>query len=194
MAGEGVAWRAGDRVPDPHRAVAAGGGQPGAVRGDRHRLPRAGVAGEGVALGAGDRVPDPHRAVVAGGGQPGAVRGDRHRLHAAGVAGEGVAWVPVTGSQIRTVPSSLAVASQLPSGAIATACTPPVWPVRVWRSVPVTGSQIRTVPSSPAVASQLPSGAIATASTRAGVAGEGAAQGGVGKVGQGCDRLQALSG
>ena len=165
VAGEGVALGAGDRVPDPHRAVVAGGGQPAAVRGDRHRPHPAGVAGEGVALGAGGRVPDPHRAVVAGGGQPAAVRGDRHRLHAAGVAGEGVAWVPVTGSQIRTVPSSLAVASQVPSGATATAPTLPVWPVRVWRWVPVSGSQIRTVPSPLAVASQLPSGAIATAAT-----------------------------
>ena len=73
--------------------------------------------------------------------------------------------MPVAGSQIRTVPSSLAVASQVPSGAIATARTVPVWPVRVWRSVPVAGSQIRTVPSPPAVASQVPSGAIATART-----------------------------
>ena len=101
----------------------------------------------------------------AAGGQPGAVRGDRHRTHAVGVAGEGVAWVPVAGSQIRTVPSQLAVASQVPSGAIATACTLPVWPVRVWRWVPVAGSQIRTVPSSLPVASQVPSGAIATART-----------------------------
>jgi hypothetical protein len=53
--------------------------------------------------------------------------------------------VPVTGSQIRTVLSAAAVASQLPSGALATAFTVPVWPVRVWRWVPVAGSQIRTV-------------------------------------------------
>ena len=91
VAGEGVALGAGGRIPDPHRAVAAGGGQPAAVRGDRHRPHVAGVAGEGVALGAGGRIPDPDRAVVAAGGQPGAVRGDRHRPHGAGVAGEGVA-------------------------------------------------------------------------------------------------------
>jgi hypothetical protein len=105
-----------DRIPDPDRVVVAGGGQPAAVRGDRHRLHAVGVAPEGAASGAGVRIPDPNRAVVAGGGQPAAVRGDRHRLHAAGVAGEGVRWVPVTGSQIRTVPSSPPVASQLPSG------------------------------------------------------------------------------
>ena len=75
-------------------AVVAGGGQPGAVRGDRQRRHRAGVAGEGVAGLPGVRVPDPHRLVVAGGGQPGAVRGDRQRRHRVGVAGEGVAGLP----------------------------------------------------------------------------------------------------
>ena len=42
-------------------AVVAGGGQPGAVRGDRQRRHPAGVAGEGVAGLPGVRVPDPHR-------------------------------------------------------------------------------------------------------------------------------------
>ncbi len=83
----------------------------------------------------------------------------------------------MTASQIRTVLSPLAVASQLPSGAIATACTQSVWPVRVCRWAPVTASQIRTVLSPLAVASQLPSGAIATARTAAGVAGEGVRDG-----------------
>ena len=40
-------------VPDPHRPVASGGGEPGAVRGDRHRAHPAGVAGQGGALPAG---------------------------------------------------------------------------------------------------------------------------------------------
>ena len=80
----------------------------------------------------------------------------------------------VAGSQIRTVPSSPAVASQVPSGAIATALTESVWPVRVARCWPVAGSQIRTDPSRPAVASQVPSGAIATAHVAV-VAGEGGA-------------------
>jgi hypothetical protein len=61
---------------------------------------------------------------------------------------------PATGSQIRTVLSSLAVASQLPSGVIATACTVSVWPLRVRRRAPVTRSQIRTVRSKPPVAGQ----------------------------------------
>ena len=82
---------------------------------------------------------------------------------------------PVCGSQIRTVPSLLAEASQEPSGATASAATAPVWPVRVWRACPVCGSQIRTVPSSPAEASQEPSGATANAAHPAGVAGEGVA-------------------
>ncbi len=56
------------------------------------------------------------------------------------------------------------MASQVPSGAIATAFTEPSWPVRVARGVP-SAAQVRAVPSSPAVASQVPSGAIATANT-----------------------------
>jgi hypothetical protein len=39
----------------------------------------------------------------------------------------------VVASQTRTVPSVLVVASQVPSGAIATAFTRSVWPVRVAR-------------------------------------------------------------
>jgi hypothetical protein len=66
--------------------------------------------------------------------------------------------LPVTGSQIRTVPSSPVVASHVPSVAIATAPTLSLWPVRVLRRVAVTGSQIRTVWSLPAVASQVPFG------------------------------------
>jgi hypothetical protein len=41
------------RIPNPGRAVVAGGGQPSGVRGDRHREHAAGLAGESVALGAG---------------------------------------------------------------------------------------------------------------------------------------------
>ena len=78
---------------------------------------------------------------------------------------------PLAGSQIRTVPSPPAEASQLPSGATASAATAPPeslasCPVMVARSRPLAGSQIRTVPSSPAEASQLPSGATASAATR----------------------------
>jgi hypothetical protein len=75
----------------------------------------------------------------------------------------GTRALPVAASQIRAVRSSLAVASHLPSGAIATASTPPAWPVRTARSSPVAASQIRAVPSRLAVASQEPSGATATA-------------------------------
>ena len=73
----------------------------------------------------------------------------------------------MAGSQIRTDPSLPPLASQVPSGAIATAVTAPVWPVRTARCWPVAGSQIRTDPSTPALASQVPSGAIATAVTGA---------------------------
>ncbi len=48
-------------------------------------------------------------------------------------------------------------ASQVPSGAIATASTGPSWPVSVARGVP-SAFQVRTVPSQVAMASQVPSG------------------------------------
>ncbi len=65
---------------------------------------------------------------------------------------------PVALSQVRTVPSAPAVATQVPSGAIA---TEPASVARVCRSCPVAMSQSRT--SSATVASQIPSGATATA-------------------------------
>ena len=93
VAGERVADRlAGVGVPQPHRAVVAGGGQPVPVGAERHTEHRAGVAGERVADGwpvVG--VPQPHRAVGAGRGQPVPVRAERHTGHRAGVAGERVA-------------------------------------------------------------------------------------------------------
>ena len=91
----------------------------------------AGVAGQDGPLPPGGRVPDPHRAVPAAGGQPAAIRRHRHRRHRRPV------WLvktarsrPVATSQIRTVRSSLAEASQLPSGATATASTSSTWPVQ----------------------------------------------------------------
>ena len=68
-------------------------------------------------------------------------------------------------SQIRTVPSWPAVASQAPSGAIAAAVTLLKLAVQVTHGRPVAASQIRDIPSWPAVASQVPSRAIATAVT-----------------------------
>ena len=54
------------------------------------------------------------------------------------IAETGPAWprstltsLPVSASQIRPVPSQLTVASQVPSGAIATASAEPSWPVRM---------------------------------------------------------------
>src|ERR1039457_2403527 len=73
--------------------------------------------------------------------------------------------LPVAGSQIRTDLSGLVLASQVLSGAIATAVTSPVWPVRRARCCPVAGSQIRTDLSWLVLASQVLSGAIATAAT-----------------------------
>ena len=172
-------WRACPVCGSQIRTVAscAGGGQPGAVRGDRQRRHPAGVAGEGVAGLPGVRVPDPHRpSSCAGGGQPGAVRGDRQRRHPAGVAGEGVAGLPgVRVPDPHRRRRRPAEASQVPSGATANAVTPPVWPVRVWRACPVCGSQIRTVV---VVAGGGQPGAVRGDRQRrhpAGVAGEGVA-------------------
>ena len=62
---------------------------------------------------------------------PGGVGLSGLRLHGASLARVGVARVPVTGSQIRIVPCWPPVASQVLSGAIATAYTVPVWRVRL---------------------------------------------------------------
>jgi hypothetical protein len=72
---------------------------------------------------------------------------------------------PLTGSQIRTVLSQPAEASQDPSGTTANTPSVLVWPVRVWRSAPLAGSQIHTFLSQLAEASQDPSGATATTAT-----------------------------
>ena len=58
-----------------------------------------------------------------------------------------------------------AVASDLLSGAKASASTPSVWLLRTADSLPVVGPHRRTVPSAPAEASSLPSGLKATART-----------------------------
>jgi len=101
VAGQGSAGGSGG-VPGPGRPVAAGGGDPGAVRGDRDGGHLAVVAGEGGAGGAGG-VPGPGRLVVAGGGDPGAVRADRHSRHPAAVAGDGGAGVPPASHLVRHV-------------------------------------------------------------------------------------------
>ena len=77
VAGERVADRlAGVGVPQPHRAVVAGAGQPVPVGAERHAGHRAGVAGErGADRLAGVGVPQPHRAVDAGAWPGGARRG-----------------------------------------------------------------------------------------------------------------------
>jgi hypothetical protein len=76
----------------------------------------------------------------------------------------GLGLARVVTSQIRTSPSPLPEASQLPSGATASAARR-LWRVEAARSCQVAASQIRTVPSPSLEASQLPSGATATAIT-----------------------------
>ena len=73
--------------------------------------------------------------------------------------------MPLSKSQIFRVLSSEAEIAVLPSGAIATALTPLVLPVRVKSSMPLSKSQILRVLSAEAEIAVLPSGAIATAFT-----------------------------
>ncbi len=61
----------GGRVEHPRRPVVAGGGDPGAIRVERHRVHRAVMVQPGQ-LGPGGRLEHPRRPVVAGGGDPGA--------------------------------------------------------------------------------------------------------------------------
>ena len=65
--------------------------------------------------------------------------------------------LPVSGSQSFAVPSSLAVATRLPSGATATCCTPAVCPRSVTRSSPESKSHTVAVPS-PLAVTNIPSG------------------------------------
>ena len=73
VVGQFGALLAGGYVPDPRVALAAGG-EPSAIRRDRHRVHRTGVADQGGALLACGHVPDPYRSIPAAGGDPGAVR------------------------------------------------------------------------------------------------------------------------
>ena len=168
----GVAFQGGDglaggRVPQPHRAVAAGAGQQAPVRGEHHAV-------------------DPERYGLRGwrraGRWPGPTAAPcrrRPRWPAAARPGENATPVtssvwpsrvaagwPVAGSHSRTVPSLPALASRRPSGENATERDPPVWPAGCAVGWPVTGSHSRTVPSSPALASSRPSGENATVLTR----------------------------
>ena len=69
MSGEGEGGLAGGGVPHPGCAIAAGGGQAGAVGGPRARVHPGGVSGEGEGGLAGGGVPHPGRAIAAGGGE-----------------------------------------------------------------------------------------------------------------------------
>ena len=87
---------AGGRVPQPHRVVAAGGGEQRAVGAERHPVHRAVVASSSLRRPA-RRWPGPTAAPCrspAGGGEERAVGAERHRGHAVGVALEGLAdWL-----------------------------------------------------------------------------------------------------
>ena len=113
---------AGVGVPQPHRVVAAGGGQAVPVGAERHTA-HALVCPVSVCEGlAGVGVPQPHRAVAAGGGDAVPVGAERHADTASvwPVSGAPMGW-PVSAFHNRTVLSQLAEASRCPSGLNATA-------------------------------------------------------------------------
>ncbi len=66
--------------------------------------------------------------------------------------------MPLSASQTFTVLSQLPETMRLPSGLIATALTPSVWPLRERISVPLSASQTFTVLSQLAETMRLPSG------------------------------------
>ena len=125
---------AGGRVPQPHRAIAAGAGQQLAVRAERHpEHAMVGVAGwRGVPMGwpvAGSHnrtVPSPPALASS---LPSGLNATANTPLGAGRPGGACrsGW-PVAGSHSRTVPSPPALASSLPSGLNATPFTPP-WDV-----------------------------------------------------------------
>ena len=109
-----------------------------AVRAERHRDDRVGVAGQRCAelAVAGGGVPQPHRASSLPVARVVPVRAERHRRHRVGCGRSGAGRA--AGARARsvrshriTVPSALAVARVRPSGANATDDTGPVWPVSV---------------------------------------------------------------
>ncbi len=73
-----------DQIPQDHRPVAAAGGQGAAIRGERHREHRAGVAGQGAGIAGGDERVD--QAGLSTGVGVDVVRGDAQQQCGAGVA------------------------------------------------------------------------------------------------------------
>ena len=82
---------AGIDVPQPHRTVGAGRGQPVAIRTERHTENLVGVPGQRDTDGlAGVYIPEPHRPVDAGRRQLRPVGAERHVQYLVLVAGKGV--------------------------------------------------------------------------------------------------------
>ena len=153
---------AGGRVPQPHRAVVAAGGQQPAAVDQRHRTPppphrgRCARSAGRSARGAGGRVPQPHRAVVAAGGQHRRVR--RPAPHAPHPPCRCARSAPVRagfrwpGPTAAPCPSPPPVASTGAPSTGANATAPHRAGVPGQRRSargPAAGSHSRTVPSSP---------------------------------------------
>ena len=123
VAGERGADRlAGVGVPQPHRAVVAGGGQPVPVGAERHTGHRVGVAGERGADGwpvAASHSRTVSSSLAEASRCPSGLNATPHTAPVWPVSGAPIGW-PVAGSHSRTVPSALAEASRCPSGLNAT--------------------------------------------------------------------------
>ena len=83
---KGAVAAAGGHMPEPHRAVAASGGEQDTVRGERASLDPAGVAVKCRLQDAVVHAPESYGSVVADGRQQPAVRGECTTRHSLGVA------------------------------------------------------------------------------------------------------------
>ncbi len=147
--------------PHPDTVVAAAAGQPGPIRGVRHRQHRAAAPGQGGHLGPRARIPHPHHPVAAAAGQPGPIRGVRHRPHRPAARSGGH-----LGPRARTHPAPPRHHRRWPTW------THRATRVKVATSTPEHASHTRTTPPSPALANRDPS-ASTPPPTPAAVPGQG---------------------
>ncbi|WP_343424543.1 hypothetical protein [Candidatus Amarolinea dominans] len=90
-------------------------------------------------------IPNAHALIVTGRDDAFAIRAVRRGPDNVPVALSVRSSAPVSPSQMRTLPSSLAETMRLPSGLYAADLTPAVWPSSVASSAPVSPSQMRTL-------------------------------------------------
>ena len=138
------------RVPYLGGAIITPGRQPHPIPRPGHGIDHARMPPEGEQLVAAGRVPDLGGPIRTPGGQPGRRPATTTRNSTALVCPFRVCiWRPPAASHTFAVPSSLPVASRVPSGDHDTELTAPVWPVRLEQlpgggRVPDLGRPIRT--------------------------------------------------